>query len=161
MQFAVKFLHLASITFWIGSIFFFSFFAAPSIFSVLPREAAGDVVAAIFPKYYLVGYVCGGVAIISLLLMIMSGVSPQKMLNWARVGIIALMLGISLYAGSVVRPAAAEIKSQMRALPAESANRAELEARFSALHRSSLILNGIVFLSGIVIICVTAYNYRE
>ena len=57
MQTAFKFIYILSVCFWIGSIFFFSFFAAPSIFKVLPRETAGNVVSDIFPKYYLVAYI--------------------------------------------------------------------------------------------------------
>ncbi|MGH7889857.1 MAG: DUF4149 domain-containing protein, partial [Thermodesulfobacteriota bacterium] len=54
MQTFLKFLYLLSLAFWIGSIFFFSLFTAPSIFKVLPRETAGELVSHIFPQYYMV-----------------------------------------------------------------------------------------------------------
>ncbi|MCK5237718.1 MAG: DUF4149 domain-containing protein, partial [Deltaproteobacteria bacterium] len=61
-----KFVHLLSIVTWVGMLIFFSFVAAPSIFKVLPRESAGDVVGSIFPKYWLLGYLCGALSILSL-----------------------------------------------------------------------------------------------
>jgi len=70
MQTTLKFLYSLSLTFWIGSIFFFSMFAAPSIFKILSREQAGNVVSDIFPKYYLVSYACGAVALVSSIILI-------------------------------------------------------------------------------------------
>ena len=58
-----KFFHLMSLVVWIGSIIFFSFFGAPSIFKVLDRGLAGDVVGSIFPKYWMIGYICSPIAL--------------------------------------------------------------------------------------------------
>ena len=57
MSFTIlNFIYLSSIVIWIGMIFFTTFFAAPSIFKVLPRETAGEVMGSIFPKYWIIGY---------------------------------------------------------------------------------------------------------
>ena len=44
----LRFIYLLSIALWIGGMTFFSFMAAPSIFKVLSREEAGQVVSDIF-----------------------------------------------------------------------------------------------------------------
>ena len=44
----IKFLHLLSLSIWVGAMVFFSFVAAPAIFKTLPRETSGDVVGKIF-----------------------------------------------------------------------------------------------------------------
>jgi hypothetical protein len=48
---------------WLGAMVFFSFVAAPTVFSVLPEADAGTVVNAVFPKYYVFGAVLGIVAL--------------------------------------------------------------------------------------------------
>jgi len=65
----IRFIHLSSLVVWIGSIVFFSFIAAPGIFKALPRETAGDVVGEIFPKYWLIGYICSIAALLTLAYM--------------------------------------------------------------------------------------------
>lgn len=40
---------------WLGSIVFFSFVAAPALFSELGSERAGEAVNVVFPRYYVFG----------------------------------------------------------------------------------------------------------
>src|SRR3990170_7200570 len=106
----VKFLHLMSLSIWVGSVVFFSFFAAPSIFKKLPREAAGDVVGDIFPKYSAVGYACGAILLVTLALMMRSDDSA----GYSRPAVLIIMAGASLYSGLVVNRNAASLKVKMR-----------------------------------------------
>ena len=46
----LRYLLLLALVLWIGGIVFFSFIASPSVFKILPREQAGQVVGDIFPK---------------------------------------------------------------------------------------------------------------
>ena len=62
MAATLRYLHLLALVIWIGGVVFFSFFTAPALFSALPREMAGRATAAIFPRYYMMGGICGGVA---------------------------------------------------------------------------------------------------
>ncbi|HEV8700511.1 MAG TPA: DUF4149 domain-containing protein, partial [Candidatus Polarisedimenticolia bacterium] len=41
--------HLLALGIWVGSVVFFSFFTAPTLFGALPRDMAGRAVSAIFP----------------------------------------------------------------------------------------------------------------
>jgi H+/Cl- antiporter ClcA len=161
MQVILRFLYLLSLVFWIGSIFFFSTSAAPSIFKVLPKQLAGDLVTDIFPKYYLIGYVCGVVAIVTSLLSWLTGSHSSTASYLLRVIILVIMLGLAIFAGAVIRPQALEIRTEMRSLVEDSPRYSELQNRFNALHKTSVLLNSVVFLLGIAIVLITAYNYKE
>lgn len=43
---------VAALGSWLGSIVFFSFVAAPALFSELGSDRAGDAVNVVFPRYY-------------------------------------------------------------------------------------------------------------
>jgi len=161
MQTTLRFVYILSICFWIGSIFFFSFFAAPSIFKVLPRETAGNVVSDIFPKYYLVAYICGGAAIITTLLLRMLSGQSGSILFVVRMSALVIMLGLAVYAGAVVRPQAVEARTEMRSLTEESPNYPASQEKFKKLHARSAIINSAVFLLGIAILFMNAYTNKE
>jgi len=161
MQTALKFIYILSVCFWIGSIFFFSFFAAPSIFKVLPRETAGNVVTDIFPKYYLVAYVCGGAAIITTILLRMLSGQGGSILFIIRLSALAVMLALAVYAGSVLRPQAVGARTEMRSLTEESPNYPASQEKFRKLHARSAIINSAVFLLGIAILFINAYTNKE
>jgi hypothetical protein len=84
---------------WAGALVFFSLAAAPAIFARLPREEAGRAVAAIFPAYYLTGWIAGGVAAAAIL----AGERPSRRRRW-RVTLLGLALAASLYGGLVLLP---------------------------------------------------------
>lgn len=155
----VNIIYLLSLVFWVGGMFFFSFAAAPSIFGVLPRELAGDVVADIFPKYYLIAYVCGLFILTALLARKYLFESRERFINLNLI-LVIFMLVFTLYAGEIVRPQASEIKKEIRTVETGSEKYAELDKRFKFIHLKSVICNMIVFIFGIAIIIINAYNYR-
>ena len=158
---ALKFLYSLSLTFWIGSIFFFSLFAAPSIFKVLTREQAGNVVSDIFPKYYLIAYVCGAVALLSSILLIYLGNHISNLTNIIKLGAIVVMIGLAVYAGEIVRPEAHKVRTEMRSLEQDSPGYEEIRREFGHLHRKSAILNSAIFIIGIALVFLSAYTNRE
>ncbi len=126
---------------------FFSFIGAPSIFKVLPRDKAGDVVGDIFPKYWMMGYVCSAIALLTILI-----ISFQKQgYNLVKISILVLMSCLNLYSGMVVGAKAREVKARIRSL-ADTKEKEVLMAEFGVLHRRSTILNGIILLLGLVAI---------
>ena len=147
----VKFLHLMSLSIWVGSIVFFSFFAAPSIFKKLPREAAGDVVGDIFPKYRAIGYASSAVLLVTLAIMMNS----EKDSQYSRPVLLVLMAAIGLYSGLVVGKQAASIKAGMKA-SADAEKKETLRAEFRKVHAISSILNMSVLALGIAFIFLTA-----
>lgn len=161
MHTTLKFLLTLSLSFWVGSIFFFSFFAAPSIFKILPRETAGNVVSDIFPKYYLVAYVCGVIALLSSIFLLF--IENQKFMGIHGLKIIGLfmMLGLALYAGQVIRPEAHSVRTEMRSMEESSSQYPEIRKKFGRLHMKAAIINIIVFIVGIALIFINTYTYRS
>jgi uncharacterized membrane protein len=150
----LRFIHLMTLGLWIGSVVFFSLVAAPGLFGTLPRDLAGRAVSAIFPRYYAFGAACGLIALLSGLLL------GAKQVSWGRLlivelALLALMTGIVLYSGRVVLPQA----SEARAALAEAQGTPALDtaqARFDALHRRSVLLNGTVLFLGVVAFALAA-----
>lgn len=156
----LNFLLTLSISFWVGSIFFFSFFAAPSIFKILPRETAGNVVSDIFPKYYLVAYICGLVALISSFILLYTGGHKIIGIHGLRILGLLLMLGLALYAGQIIRPQAVEVRTEMRAAGESSPEYQELRKKFGSIHMRSAIINLVVFIMGIALVFINTYTIR-
>lgn len=152
MEVFLKFVHLASIIIWLGSIVFFSFFAAPSIFKVLPRETAGTVVGDIFPKYWMVGYACGLAALASLFaLSALRGRYPV-----ARLSVLAVMTVLVFYSGLVVGKKGRSLKAEMRRAPDE--RKKELRKRFRKTHAVSSVLNMTTLALGVALVLLTAFE---
>ncbi len=144
---------LFTISFWVGSIAFMSFIVAPTLFRELPREVAGEFVSKIFPSYYMVGYICGSVAFLSLLL---KGIF-DKPFPWFRLLLLLVMLGCTFYAGVKVHPEAHTVKVVLKSME-DSPEKEAKQKDFSHLHRLSVILNSIVLLSGVIIISITGFR---
>jgi len=158
---ALKFLYSLSLTFWVGSIFFFSMFAAPSIFKILTREQAGNVVSDIFPKYYMVSYICGAVAIASSIVIIYFWSSFSYTSNILRLAALFVMIGLAVYAGEINRPEAHKARTEMRSFQEDSPEFMEIRKEFSRLHRISAAANGAIFILGIALVFLSAYTNRE
>jgi hypothetical protein len=161
MRTLLRFLYLLSLTFWLGSIFFFSFIAARSAFKILPREMAGDLVADIFPKYYLIAYACGGVALFTTIGSWVAGYTSSGVVYTTRIAILCIMLGLAFYAGTIIRPNTHELRMEMRSLSKDVPRYQEVQRNFSTLHKRSAMINFAIFLLGIAIVIITAYTYRD
>ena len=66
MTHAIKWLYLLTLTAWIGSIIFFSFIIAPTVFKTLKPEDAATLIRRIFSHYYLLGIISSATAILCL-----------------------------------------------------------------------------------------------
>ena len=129
-------IYLAALGCWLGGIVFFSFFTAPAVFTHLPRAEAGQLISAIFPRYYMLGYVAGTVSVI--LAVYFTAVRGPRMWWGATTLALAIALGITFYAGMVILPRADAIRSVTEEPNPDAARKAE----FDRLHRMSVILNG-------------------
>jgi hypothetical protein len=137
---AVLFIYLLSLVSWLGGMVFFSALVAPLVFKVLPMAEAGKLQAAMFPRYYLLGYICGAIGVATAIYL--CAVRMPRM--WWAMAVLALViaLGLTVYAGAVVRPRVDAIRSVTEEANPDPARRAE----FDRLHRLSVILNGAVML---------------
>ena len=147
----INFIYLLSLVCWVGSIIFFSFFVAPVVFKTLEREKAGELVSIIFPRYYMIGYVCGVLVLVALLLT-----GPETAgLKWCAWGI--MMLG-TVCAGLAVNPKARILKEKMKDAP--ETEKPDLEARFKTLHSLSVKLNATVLFAGLWLLWLTAVIFK-
>ncbi len=149
----VKFIHLMSLVTWIGGMLFFSFLAAPSIFKVLPRETAGKVVGDLFPKYWMMGYVC---SLVSLLTLVIASYHKVTF-PWIRCGTLTAMVLLCFYSGLVIGKKARDLKAEIRVVH-EGVEKTELQQEFRKYHLQSTILNVIIMIIGIFVIYMTVYD---
>lgn len=144
------FLYLLCLICWLGGMVFFSFFTAPALFSRLPIAEAGKVVSTIFPRYYILGYVAGIIGfILALYFTIARG--PRGWWSLATIAI-AIAVGLTFYAGAVVRPQVDAIRTVAEEQNPDPARKAE----FDRLHRLSVTLNGAVMVLNLVALVGTA-----
>jgi p-aminobenzoyl-glutamate transporter AbgT len=135
---------------WLGEIVFFSFVVAPTVFGTFPKDVAGQVVGAIFPRYYAVGAAAGAIALIAAVVL-RGGTSATR--SWSLIAVmLVVMLVATLYAGRVIEPRARALRPQLHAEPVDVAGRAE----FDRLHARAVQLNGVVLLLGIVTVSIAA-----
>ena len=139
----VRFIFLLAVGVWVGEIVFFSFLAAPAIFTVLEPARAGDVVSAIFPRYYAVGTVAAATAVACALVL---GRHAARSGRWTAV-VVCLMLGLgaTVWAATVVHPRAQRLRASLQArgeAPADSAD-------FRQAHRLAVLLNATALLAGL------------
>ncbi len=151
----VKFAYLMSLIIWIGSIIFFSFFGAPSIFKVLDRELAGKVVGDIFPKYWMIGYICSATVLGSLFLLRKYGTENTMV----RIVLVSIMLFVVYVAGLGIGTKAKRIKAQMYATE-DTEMREEIRKKFMKIHGISMAMNMTTLLLGVITIFITAYHVK-
>lgn len=129
------FFYLLAMVCWLGGMIAFVAFTAV-LFSRLPVLDAGKVVGAIFPYYYLTGYVAGG---IGLLLAIYFAVGGRGRGWWiCSAVLLAGALALTVYAGAVIRPKIEAVRSVNEEANPDPARKAE----FDSLHRLSVQING-------------------
>jgi uncharacterized membrane protein len=136
--------HVLALAVWLGETVFFSFVVAPRLFSALPTEQAGAVVALLFPLYYAVGGACGVLVTATAGLLWRRGGANAR--GWLAAMLIAAVgLAAVLVAGLLVQPRA----SALRAARLQPDAPATVQADFSALHRSAMQLNGVVLVAAL------------
>lgn len=147
-------IYLLSLITWIGSILFFSFIGAPSIFKSLPPEYAGKAVGVIFSKYYPLGYISGFIAFACLIF------SAAKTGHWSplKMILLILMLTMTIYTSLVIHPKARALKEEIQASQKASTEIIHLQTEFDHVHHLAVILNSIVLFLGIVLVITTAKN---
>ena len=150
---AVKWVYLVTLAVWIGSIVFFSFVVAPTVFKVLKPEDAARLQRALFPRYYLVGLLCAAVGIVCVGILL----ADRAFGKWP--GILSLLLlaatgATDLWLRQTIVPHMAELREQRAA--AEQPDVA-LEKEWKTLHRLSVQLNVAVLLALFALVFLIVY----
>lgn len=143
------FFYLLALVCWLGGMISFVFFTG-TLFSRLPVADAGKVVNAIFPYYYMAGYVAGAIAVV---LAIYFAVGGRGRGWWiCSAVLLAGALALTVYAGAVVRPKIEAVRSVSEEANPDPARKAE----FDALHKLSVQLNGAVMVLDLIALLSTA-----
>lgn len=147
MTWLVLWLHVLAMAAWLGETIFFGAVAAPALFAGMGRQEAGDAVALILPRYYVVGHVCGAVLIVSALWLWRRS-APGTGGTWLAAAIVAGgMLAAGLAAGVYVLPQA----DALRLLLHDPDTAGAAQPRFDALHALSVRLNAAVLAGNLVL----------
>lgn len=142
----LRLLALVALAAWVGIAAFFSFAAAPLLFAVLEREAAGRVVGALLPSYYRWGIALGVVAALAL------AVSARR----------AAGRGALLGAGLAAAMTALLLWSALATLPAtEQARRRGDRAAFARAHGTAVALNLAAMACGAAVLVVELLTRRR
>jgi uncharacterized membrane protein len=153
----VKWLYVLTLAVWIGSIVFFSFAVAPTVFKTLKPEDAAALIRRIFSKYYLIGIVCAAVDIVCIGLML----ADHSFAKWPAILSLLLLAGMGatdVWLRQGVMPHMNDLRDRRAAL--ESSGNPpdeELDREWKALHRLSVQMNGVVLLCGLVLIFLMVY----
>jgi uncharacterized membrane protein len=150
-------LYVLALVLWLGGIAIAGLVVAPVTFAVLEawnpatgRVLAGDVFGAVLERLSLIAYAAGIVMFVVLTVQRLLGPRPRS--YGIRVGIIALMLALTMYADMVAAPRIDELQSQvggpMNQLAADDARRVE----FDRLHGLSTTLIVMAIGGGLVLL---------
>ncbi len=143
-------IYLIALACWLGGIVFFSFFTTRIVFASLPRAEAGVAIRALFPQYYMLGYIAGTVSLV--LAIYITAVRTPRVWWGGTTLALAIALGLTFYAGTIIRPRVEAIRGVTEETNPDPVRKAE----FDKLHRMSVMLNGAVLLLNIAAIVGTA-----
>jgi Domain of unknown function (DUF4149) len=150
----LRFVMLLSLVVWIGSIIFFAFVVAPTVFSVLPtRHLAGQVVNRALTALHWMGIVSGLIYLITS--MIHSRLNVGYLQPFApRHALVVIMIVLTLISMFVVASKMEVLRADMGIIdnvPQNDSRRIE----FNALHRWSTRLEVGVFAMGLAVLYLT------
>jgi hypothetical protein len=146
MTWLLLWVHVLALAVWLGETVFFGAVVAPALFGHLSSEQAGDVTALIFPGYYMVGYVCGALLVLTSLALSRRARHGGGLWLLAA-GIAALMLIGCLFAGLDVLPEADALRSHLH----DAGAPASVRERFDALHALAVQLNMAVLIGNLML----------
>jgi uncharacterized membrane protein len=151
MTHAVKWFYLLTLAAWIGSIIFFSFIVAPTVFKTLKPDDAATLIRRIFSQYYLLGILCSAASLVSLSLMLFD----RSFSKWPAILsllLVAAMGATDLWLRQGVMPHMNSLRDRRAALES-SAQPPDptLDHEWQSLHHLSVQLNVVVLLCGLVL----------
>jgi hypothetical protein len=157
-QTLTNFAFLFALTVWGGMVFFFTFINTPIVFADLDRDTAARLLGDLFPRYFQVQIICIVVALAVLAGRLVLG-APPRGVAIAGLVLLAVALGIALYANFGLLPQLAEAQARVPSFvttPKDDPTR----VAYGALHGRTMILNGIAALLGGATLALAAFDPR-
>lgn len=155
MNWLLLWVHVVALATWLGETVFFSVVVAPALFGGLGMDQAGSSVALILPGYYVVGYVCGVLLVLTALALWQRS-RPVGGLWLAAALVAGFILLACLVAGLYVLPEADALRPRLH----DPAAAASVKAQFDALHRFAVQLNGVVLIGTLALAGLLAARLR-
>jgi hypothetical protein len=155
----LRFLMLLALVVWLGGLIFFAFVLAPTVFTVLPtRHLAGSVVSSGLTKLHWMGIVSGLIFLMSSLIYARLTTGAAHAFA-ARHLLVYLMLALTAISQFGITPKMAALRSalgEIDRVPITDPAR----VAFDALHVWSTRLEGGVLLLGLILVYLTAAQFR-
>ena len=159
----LRYLYVLALVLWLGGMSTAGFVVAPTIFSALEawdpstgRVLAGKVFGTILARMHVLAYAAGAVMLLTLTVQRLLGPRPKH--YGVRVGLMAVMLGLTAYSGLVLSPRIdmlqSKVQGPMNQLAVDDARRME----FDRLHSLSTSLVTATLVGGLVLL---AWEARE
>ena len=130
---------------WVGAIVFHSAIVAPSVFATLDAARASALLRTLFPRFFRLGLVCGGIMAVALLLQ--AGLSV-----WTPALTMLAVLTVSM---SALEGLSLWLVPKINA--ARDAGAAGT-ARFASLHRLSVLLTVAILLLGVAVLAIVGLS---
>jgi uncharacterized membrane protein len=143
-------LMLLALVAWVGGIIFFAFVLAPTLFTVLPPQVAGNVVSPSLTKLHWIGLVAGAVFLACSLAYNKAKHGELRLFGASQV-MILVMLILTAISQFAITPRMRELRSSSLSLDAMSAS-----AQFDRLHKWSTRLEGGVLILGLMVVVLKA-----
>lgn len=137
-----------AVSLWVGGMSLFTFIVTPVIFKSRGRDAAGEIVGAIFPYYFRYCLAAIGIALIA---RIAAGSAFHGVRQIAGTVLVVAALSLSGWHTYALAPRIESVKatvSSFETVPEEYPSRKE----FSRLHGISMALNLAVLAAGVVLV---------
>ena len=153
----LRFVGLVNAAVWLGSAVFLTFAAGPAVFSpqmaeVLPRYHAGRVAQILLSRYFILQYVCSGIAVLHLLAeWLYAGRKPGRF----DVTLVSVLLGCALLGGIWLQPKMKQLHVVKYATNTSLVQKEAATRSFGLWHGVSQSFN-LVLLGGIL-----AYFWRK
>ncbi len=151
MQSALRFIAVLNAALWLGGTVFFTFCAAPAIFSpamsaMLPDAYRARVAELVIARLFGLQQICGGVA---LALWLVDYIRAGRLTRRLTLGVVGSLFALSLIGGYWLQPKMHQLEVIRYSKIATAEQRAQATSSFRAWHGFSQVLN-VFALAGLV-----------
>lgn len=136
MRAIANWIFLIAMSFWLGSILFFSFVLGPTLKAELPANQFYETVNFLLPIYFQLGVVVGVIALLVAFVRTLRADQPKRLLKWVS-ALIIVMLALNVVGGYVLLPQLEELIPQ--ALDTNNPNLEKYTSLYNYLQGISLL----------------------
>jgi uncharacterized membrane protein len=154
---ALRYVYVLALVVWLGGMVLLGGIVAPALFQTLTASApevgralAGEAFGVILGRFHYVAYACGGLLLVSLIVMAVLGPRPVQFA--VRTCLVAAMLAVALYSGRVVLTEVDAIQAEVGTLPSRLPVGDPRRIRFDALHLLSTRLMTINAIAALILL---------